>query len=453
MSRLASAVKPRLSLSATGHWLLHSRHGVASIAQTIVVRFALAALNVGTGVITARSLNAGGRGEQSAMLLWPALVCYLLTLGIPAALRYCIRKAPARQAEYFTVSVYAALVLSVVAIGAGVAFIPLWLHAYAPAVIRDAQILMAFAPEIMLGLILTGMLEALGEFRTANITRYLPVLATLIALGALAATHILTPFLSALAYVVPPTFVTLWLLWRLRGSFTLRAFNARPIARALGSYGLRAYGIDILTTLSAQVDQVLVIGLLSATQMGVYVIALAVSRVPQILHTAVVTVVTPTATGLKRDDVIAMVGRAARTSSLIAVVFSACLAALEPFLIPLVYGTPFEPAVRVAQVLTAEAAIGGLVFVLAQTFMALGRPGLLTVLQGLGLAVTVPTMLLLVPRFGLIGAALALLISTCARLGFLLCAFPLILKVPVPPLVPSMKDLNALLRALPQTVG
>jgi O-antigen/teichoic acid export membrane protein len=62
-------------------------------------------------------------------------------------------------------------------------------------------------------------------------------------------------------------------------------------------------------------------------------------------------------------------------------------------------------------------------------------------------------MLVLLPRFGLIGAAIALLVSTTCRLAFLLASFPMILKVPIPNLVPTSEDLRALISALPKAAA
>jgi O-antigen/teichoic acid export membrane protein len=231
-----------------------------------------------------------------------------------------------------------------------------------------------------------------------------------------------------------------------------RVFDPRPVLRRLSGYGMRSYGIDVLATLSQQIDQVLVVGILTAGQMGVYAVALAVSRVPQYLHQAVATVVFPTASGHEPERILAMVGRAARVSSLIAVVVCATLALAAPVVIPFVYGGAFANAVHVTQVLILEALVGGVVYVLSQAFMAVGRPGLVTVLQGFGLAIAIPAMLVLIPRFGLIGAALALLLSTIARLVFLQLSFPLLLRLPAPPLIPTADDLRTLARALPRGV-
>jgi hypothetical protein len=61
-------------------------------------------------------------------------------------------------------------------------------------------------------------------------------------------------------------------------------------------------------------------------------------------------------------------------------------------------------------------------------------------LQVTGLALTVPLMFLLIPRFGIAGAGAALLCSTSIRLLFVLASYPLFLKMPVPDLLPKMAD-------------
>jgi O-antigen/teichoic acid export membrane protein len=443
-------VEPRATGSRIGaayRWLIHSRHGVAAIAQTIATRFLLAAMNLLMGVLTARTLGPAGRGEQSAMTLWPALLPYVLTLGMPAAIRYCMRREPDRRREFYTVAIAVAVIMSAVAFGVGILLLPISLRTYSPQIVHAAQLLMLFAPEVMISLVFTAMLETLGDFSIANVTRYVPVALTLAALAVMAVTHTMTPIASAVAYLAPPVLTAVWIGWRLREFFAPQLFDPRPSLRVLGSYGVRSYGIDVLTTLSQQIDQVLVIGILSAKSMGVYVVALSASRVLQILHSGVVTVLFPSASGLEPDRVLAMVGRAARVSSIIAVPAAIALAATIPVLIRLFYGVSFAEAIPIAQVLTLEALIGGLVSVLAQTFMALGRPGIVTILQALGLSVALPCMLVLMPRLGLMGAAVSLLISTCARLVFLLIAFPKILHVRLPNLIPNADDVASLRRS------
>jgi O-antigen/teichoic acid export membrane protein len=444
-SAIMSAVS---QFGALGRWLIGSRHGVAAIAQTIATRFLLAGMNVGTGIITARSLGAAGRGELAAMTLWPMLVPSLLALGLPAAVRFCIRREPTRDKEFYSLAILAAAGLSILAFGVGVFAIPTWLHQYSSAVVRDAQICMIFAAQVMLNLIIAAMLEAIGDFKLANSVRLLSTLMTFFTLGALVLFHVMSPFLAALAYLAPPALAGLWAAWKLGGYFSLPAADPRPALRVLGSYSVRSYGIDILATLSLQLDQLLVVGFLSATAMGMYMVALNASRVLQILYTAVVTVVFPSASGLETGRIVAMVARAARVSTLIAVVFAAMLAALLPVLIPLFYGRSFTGSVHVGQLLMLEGVIGGLTYVLSQAFMASDAPGQVTVFQAVGFGTALPCMLVLMPRFGIMGAAIALLVATSVRLAFVLASFPLVLHVPVPNLMPRTEDFAIFRRVL-----
>ena len=100
----------------------------------------------------------------------------------------------------------------------------------------------------------------------------------------------------------------------------------------------------------------------------------------------------------------------------------------------LLYGREYRGANVVLRILVLEVVLSGATLVLSQAFMALGRPGIITALQVTGLALTVPLMFLLIPRFGIAGAGAALLCSTIARLIFVLVSFPVFLKMRVPSL-------------------
>ncbi|MBE9020213.1 polysaccharide biosynthesis C-terminal domain-containing protein, partial [Chroococcidiopsidales cyanobacterium LEGE 13417] len=115
-----------------------------------------------------------------------------------------------------------------------------------------------------------------------------------------------------------------------------------------------------------------------------------------------------------------------------------------PFLIQLLYGDKFVEAVGVFRVLSAEIAIGGAAWVLAQAFMAVGRPGSLTVVEAISVLVTVPLLLILIPIYGLEGAGWSLLISTIFRLVCLPAGYPLLLKVRPPSLIATRNDIDFL---------
>jgi O-antigen/teichoic acid export membrane protein len=103
--------------------------------------------------------------------------------------------------------------------------------------------------------------------------------------------------------------------------------------------------------------------------------------------------------------------------------------------------------------LVVEVVVSGATLVLSQAFMAAGRPGVITALQLTGLLLTVPLMVLLVPRYGIVGAGAALLLSTTARFIFVLASFPVFLKVPIPQVFPKREDLLYMAQAISKRVN
>jgi len=424
-----------------------SRSSLAAVLQTLLANVLILGINLVTGVITARVLSVTGRGELAAIILWPQFLAFALTLGLPSALLYNLKRYPERAPLVFSSALILGMGMSFLATLVGILLIPHWLDEYPPEVVRFAQWNMLFAPLVMLNLLFASALQAREEFAFYNTARYLPPLLTLLALGLLTLLQDLTPFSAALSYGLSSVPIFFWMLARLWRYY-------RPVWRGLSSllkrhlsYGLRSYGIDLSGTLARQLDQALVVGLLSPAMMGLYVVALSSARILEVFPTAMVMVLFPKASGRPVEEILVLTGRATRVGTAMILVAAVGLSLLGPWILSLLYGQEYQGAVTVFRLLVFEVMLGGTAFVLAQAFMAMGRPGILALLQGVGLGLAVLLLLVLVPRYGLEGAGIALLISTAARLGLVIVSFPLILKVPVPTPWPTKADFTTLLES------
>lgn len=424
-----------------------ARTGVAATAQTFLTQVMILSLNVVTGVITARRLGPGGRGELAAMIL-PGMLANAMTLGLPSAVTYTFRRYPEERQSLFAAAMTISPVLGVVTSIIGIVVLPHWLHQYPVRDIHVAQLLILVAPVTIMTLIVAAVLAVEGDFTSANQTRYLVPLMTLIALVACMATHRLTPINAAFAYILPsiPVFllrvVPLWRQFRPR-----RQSLRRPI-RLLLDYGMRSYGVDLVGTFALQVDQALVVSLLSPVAMGTYAVALSASRVLNALQTSIVTVLLPSVAAKPPAEVVALTSRAVRVSTALAAIGAAAIALAGPLALRVLYGAKFVGAVPVFRILLVEVVLSGATLILVQAYMAIGRPGVVTGLQALGLGLSIPLMLLLIPRFGLVGAALALLISTCVRLTLTLAGYPRLLRTRVPKLLVTVDDVLVVWRRL-----
>jgi len=61
---------------------------------------------------------------------------------------------------------------------------------------------------------------------------------------------------------------------------------------------------------------------------------------------------------------------------------------------------------------------------------------------------SIPMMLWLIPRYGIYGAAVSLLVSTTARLIFVTAGFRVFLKISPPAMLPGWTDVRTLLGAV-----
>lgn len=417
------------------------RGGVAATVQTLAVNILILGLNFGTGIITARALGPDGRGAQAAMQMWPQIFAIALTLGLPTALLYNLRRYPEKGAQLFSAALLMGAGMGIFATLIGLVFIPRWLVEYSPEVVRFAQWLMLSSPLILLATAFQSALQARGEFTIFNATRYLQPLFTLLILVSLDLTQHLTPFSAALAYIVPYVPLFLWTTLHLWRAYRPKLGDIREPLHLLTSYGVRSYGVDLLGQLVAgRLDRVLVVSLLNPTAMGLYIVAVSLARMLDVTPAAVAQVVLPKAAGRPDEEVVDLIGRGFRVSITISVVAASILILLGPFALKVVYGREFLDAVPVFRILLAEVVLAGATWILAQAFMASNRPGIISIMQGIGVGLTIPLLLVLVPRYGLIGAGLALLISTMIRFIFAIANFPITLKVRPPGLWPRWSD-------------
>jgi O-antigen/teichoic acid export membrane protein len=257
---------------------------------------------------------------------------------------------------------------------------------------------------------------------------------------------LLAPKTAALAYLLAGVPVTAWnLVWVWR-RFRLRVAMHVEQLKNLLSYGVRAWGADLIGTVANQVDRLMVVGLLAPQLMGLYVVAQSAANLLNVLPAAMVPVLLPKAVDRSTEEIVQLTGRAARVTLLVLLAAGLPLILLGGFLLHLFYGAKFAGSTGVLRLLVIESVLDGVTYVLSQAFLAAGIPGTVALLQGVGLVSAIPLLAFFVPRWGLMGAGLAVLIATAARLAFVLGNFVVRLKSRPPSLLLSPSDFVTLMR-------
>jgi O-antigen/teichoic acid export membrane protein len=414
-----------------------------AIVQSIAARGLMIGVNAGTGILTARALAPQGRGELSAMIMWPIFLANAMTLGIPNALRFNLRKKTLAPSNLVGAALLLSITSNILAAAVAALLMPRILHLYSRSVVMYAQFFLINAPVCILVQLCRATFEASENFEASTRSQWLVPSLNLVGLVILALFHSYTPVAAGFVYVFGSLPVILWMVTQLWRKYQPALNQLKAASRALLAYGIRSYGIDLCTTLSLYVDQTLAVGMLGAEAMGTYVVALSLSRMLSMtIQASVVMVLFPKAVGRSKEEIVGITGRAARVTLICTSSVAAVLFMFGPTILRLLYGRAYMGATPVLRVVLIEVVLASLTGVLAQAAMALGRPGIVTLLQSIGLALTVPFMFILVPHFGLLGAAYALLMSTFCRFIFIQLSFQIFLGVPRPRLWFSRSDIS-----------
>lgn len=415
-----------------------------STLRSIALRFGAVGLNAVSGILTARALHPDGRGHLAAMVIWPMLLAGLTTFGLPSALVYHLRREPERRAQLVAWGLLLTTLGAIVGTSIGWFVIPLWLADQPEHIRTAAQLCLLTTWLCSVTLLGRAAWEAQGHFERSNVSQVLTPLMAVVAIVALMATGRLTPISAAAAYVLAGLPSLVWILASVvrtsRPTFAGETNTWRPLLH----YGGRSYGVDLCGFLAIYLDQALVVGLLSPASMGIYAVALSLSRVLGAVHGVVASIVFPRVVGMSERELSIAVARSGRMGTIASGAIGAVILAAGPSLLHWLYGPAFGAASVILPILVVEAIVVGLAYVLSQGFLAAGRPGIATMTQMGSLVLSVPIFLIVVPAYGVVGAAAALLASSSMRLAFTLIAYKTVLRVPVPRIVIDGRDLSEL---------
>ncbi|HMH43698.1 MAG TPA: polysaccharide biosynthesis C-terminal domain-containing protein, partial [Pyrinomonadaceae bacterium] len=147
---------------------------------------------------------------------------------------------------------------------------------------------------------------------------------------------------------------------------------------------------------------------LPPVSLGYYVVAVSAAGLSQILAGAVRTVAMPNiasrASSHARRE---LLGTIFRRYWLISVALMIAMSATIPILIPLIYGAGFRASVLPAEILIVAAMFTGAKSVLGEGAVALGDPWLISKANIIAVPVTLVLLAVLLPVWGLLGAATA----------------------------------------------
>lgn len=381
----------------------------------------------GTSVLLARTAGPDGKGGYDLSIATVGLLVAALGLALPGGLGYVIAKG-GRGARHLLVRLSAIAVVQGAA--AVVVLLVVSLTPLAPAFLASGT-----GTALVLPIALLFTFTIIGSHERAILVgRQLFIAANLRDLAGrvlilVAVVVVAAAFLQA--GQAPPAVPLVWAGAAAAAGLVILFATAlpddegeRPSAnemREIGRFAAPAYGSQLAQFLSFRLDLFLVGFFLTVTDIGLYALAVSLGQMLWLLSNAASVVLFPrVASSEDRAGRSSETARVCRIALGATIVGTLVLAVISPVAIPLLFGSRFAPSVTPLLLLLPGVVAFSVVNVLGSFVTGIGRPAHVMVVSLVGLAVTAPLDLLLIPAVGIEGAALASSVSyTAAALAML----------------------------------
>ncbi len=362
-------------------------------------------------VISARMLGPGLRGILVVAVLVPTWIAVLSLLGLPQSLVYNLSR---RDQSPDSLDEAIAISIRYLAVAMVVALLFYFAMARSP-VLRGLPVpLQLWSLALCGGLLAEGVvlsiLAGLQDFPWRNATALIrPLLVALaLAAGWLSKTQ-LSPVLivqvmtaaALLGFMVGCTYVAI----AFRPSVGVRI--PADWLQNYGWYGLKVYSATFAQAVNYRLDTLIVNAQLGSREVGLYSAGVGAAELLLFVPISVAFVFYPRITAAP-DETRDRTTLITLGASLYIVIVGACLlTAALPWLLPVIFGRAFSSAVIAAQWLMPGMAALTVVRILSYACAGVGRPEYATYTTLVGVFATIPLDLVLIPRSGIVGAAIA----------------------------------------------
>lgn len=383
-----------------------------TVGRLTLVNISVSLLGAMSGIVQARALGPEGRGELAAILVPLYFVAFLGDLGLGL---YARREAARTNAlgdligtigptvGTFGVVLCLALLPLVGLVARGRSVVHLWL-----------SLGLLFVPLQMMGNVLLSVVLGLERWSLWIRSRLLVAGGWVVVLGALYALGRLSVQNAVATYLGMTMASYLPLLPVLRDAGPIR-FRPGLMQKAV-PFGARAWLAGFTNLANTRLDQLVMVGVVSSRQLGLYAVAVTLAAVPSNFSGAVALGILPRVVRDGHD----LVPRAVRLSLLVVLVGSASLAVVAWPAVHFVIGHRFTHSLPMIWILLlAEVPLAGTV-TLGQAFIGSGRPGQTACAEGLALVVTVAGLAVALSALGGVGAALVSLAAYSVAFSYLL---------------------------------
>lgn len=377
---------------------------------TLVSNIIIICIGFVTSFIISRTLGAQLQGVYNLAILMPTMMYNFLNFGQDTSVMYYLSNKTINKKEAINNMVPILIGYTVIATVIGMIFIILLKDKMFSDVSYPILIMaLAISPLTFLNNNLSSVLKSEGKFKVLNRIQVINKLIYFIICTILFFVVRVEIVILANIVILVVSIVTIWRkleIKRVKPSFN-KEYQKNNLA-----YGFKSYLANMITFLNYRLDTFLIQALNKSTaSVGQYGVAVTLAEQVWIFSSAISTVMFPYVTSIESDE---EKSRVTSTTFKIVMVFTFVAIIILFFfanIIGLIYGPEYYASIAPFKVLLVGIFFLSLGKILANDIAARGHPELNAISNLIGLIVNVSLNILLIPKIGIVGAAVATSIS------------------------------------------
>lgn len=386
---------------------------IKKLLLTFGTSIAILLINIVGGILAARLLGPQGKGQLTAVTLWPSVLAAVGNLGIANAIVFYVGNSGEESIKKIWAGTIAlGLIQTGLLIALGFFLLPILMSQYSSEYIWIARTFLLFVPLNIFTQYWISIFQGRMKIVPYNVSRFLVVSCYLVSIIILSSLKIVSVLTCTIVLLLSNVVVLIFeLLWLTKLGWVGHHIDFVLIRKMLG-YGLKSHLGSISSLINLRMDQMVMAIFLAPNMLGLYVVAVTISSGVGLIANAIATITFPAISvqnmaGEKKRALT----RSLRLSFWCSLFVGLTMLLSMDFIINVLYGQGFSQAIPAARVLIVATVVSGLNMILASGLKGYGLPGVSSMGEFISLLFTGIFLWLLLPRWGIIGGAVTSLIS------------------------------------------